>query len=280
MKTIIVATDYSRAATNALQYGAELARHTGARIILFNATAVPAPIAYSSYLTALKPSLEEYISANKTRLTEIASTTKTTYGIEVEAVAGNSHLFEELNGLVQKYQADVVVMGMRGQSLKRDLLGSNTLSVIKKATFPILVVPIDATFKSIDKILYACDFNAQSLLNRLTLLKEWATTFKAKIEILHVEKDAVVAIGAPVKEYSMQHEMEEVLKDVEHSYRFMKGYDVVSGIEKEVSAYKADLLVMMPDRVNYWDSVLNKSNTQRVVLKTHIPLLALPNPGF
>jgi nucleotide-binding universal stress UspA family protein len=280
MKTIIVATDYSKAATNALNYGAEVARQTGARIILFNATSIPAPITYTSYLPALKPSLEEHIAANKTRLTEIASTTKTTYGVEVEAVAGSSNLFDELSSLVKQYQADVVVMGMRGQSLKRDLLGSNTISAIKKATFPILVVPIDATYKGVNKILYACDFNAQALLNRLTVLKEWATTFDAKIEILHVEKEAVIALRGATKEYSAQQEMEEMFKGIEHSYRFMKGYDVVSGIEKEASDFKADLLVMMPDRVNYWDQVLNKSNTQKVVLKTHIPLLALPNPDF
>jgi nucleotide-binding universal stress UspA family protein len=276
MKTIIVATDFSKAASNALLFGAEIARSSGARIILFNATQVPASMAYASYLPSAKPSVDELKEANKSRLTEAVEKLSQSYSVSIEPVAGAPQLYDELDKLVRLHAAELVIMGMRGKSLQRDILGSNTLSVIQRAHFPVLMVPEEASYREFKNILLACDYDSPSLVNRLAFLKELAVTYKSKIEILHIEKNAVIAMGGGPKTYSQQHELETMFGDISHSYRFMKGYDVVSGIVKEADVFKADLVVMLPDHTSMFDIMLQKSNTRKVALKTSIPLLALP----
>lgn len=63
MKTIIIATDYSPAAGNALAYGARLARHCGAGVVLFNAYHLPVPVGVGDAMLPL-PDKEELIAEN------------------------------------------------------------------------------------------------------------------------------------------------------------------------------------------------------------------------
>jgi nucleotide-binding universal stress UspA family protein len=282
MKTIIIATDYSRPANKALEYGSEIARHTGARVILFNAFYIPAPARYTSYpsLPLMMPDVQELLTENKIRLSEIASALSNTYGIEVEAVTGTSSIFSELEELVDQHQADMVVMGMRGQSVEREFFGSNTLSVIRRAKFPVLAVPADAAYHNISKILFACDWTNLPLLNRLPVIKELALAFNASIQILHIEKEAVLATSDYSDEQDKVNVMSNIFDGVDYTYKEMKGRDVVWGIEKGIESYAADMLVMVPNRANFWDIVLSKSNTRNMAMRTQIPLLALPNPNL
>ena len=43
MKTVLIATDFSKAARNALVYGLQVAKEINANVILFNAYTVPTP---------------------------------------------------------------------------------------------------------------------------------------------------------------------------------------------------------------------------------------------
>src|SRR5690242_16482931 len=54
MKTILLATDYSKAANNALYYAIELAKQAKAKLVLFHAYTIPIPI---SEVQALTPAL-------------------------------------------------------------------------------------------------------------------------------------------------------------------------------------------------------------------------------
>lgn len=110
MKTIIVATDYSDAADNALDYAAALTRCIDARIILFNAFTLPVPASNSPFPV---PDVHEYMADNKARLEQIASGVAHSYGVKVICVSITSSVREELNGLADRFQADLVVMGMK-----------------------------------------------------------------------------------------------------------------------------------------------------------------------
>ena len=52
---------------------------------------------------------------------------------------------------------------------------------------------------------------------------------------------------------------------------------VVDGIEREIRETKADLLVMVPHKLNFWESLFHQSTTRSMALRAHIPILVLPN---
>jgi nucleotide-binding universal stress UspA family protein len=278
MKTIIVATDFSRPANNALEYGAAIARQAGARLVLVNTFHIPAPVRYTLYPSLKKalPDVQEMITEHKVRLDQMADLVKSSYGIEVETFTATSELPAALDDLVGNYQADMVVMGMRGQSVGRDIFGSNTLSVLREASFPLLIVPTEARYHGFERVLFACHWAGLPMLNRLPVLKNLAMLYKATVQVVHVSREELVKKTTPVRVSEKERIVHSVFEGVEHRYKEIKADDVIKGIEMGVNDLKADLLVMIPDRPNFWDIILRKSNTRHMALRTNIPLLVLP----
>jgi nucleotide-binding universal stress UspA family protein len=61
MKIMIIATDYSKAADNALEYAAALARHSRAKLVIFNAFQPPPPTSTASMAV---PGLHKLLTEN------------------------------------------------------------------------------------------------------------------------------------------------------------------------------------------------------------------------
>lgn len=269
MKTIIVATDLSKDANNALEYAAALARLANAKLVLYNSFVIP-PHAANTLLPA--SGIEKMIASNKASLEYIALKTSMNYDIEVSTISKLADIQEELDKLVDEYKAELVVMGMRGDSIDQKLFGNTTTSIIAHAKYPVLVIPQDAKFKGMSKILFACDEKCPTANTTLTRLREIASDMKAEVQVLHVDKlikkaSAVLTTNAQIEEH---------FQGVNHSYREIDGGSIIEGIEKGVEEYNADLLVMVPQKYGLWDSLVHRSKTRLMASRSKVPLLSIP----
>ena len=70
---------------------------------------------------------------------------------------------------------------------------------------------------------------------------------------------------------------DQAFKDITYDFKQVEEAGVINGIEKEINEFGADLLVMVPHKLNVWESLLNQSTTRSMCLRTTIPLLVLPN---
>jgi nucleotide-binding universal stress UspA family protein len=275
MKTILAATDYSPAASNALEYAAALAQATHARLVIFNVFSLATP---SSSAPFSMPTVDELIKLNNQRLTLIGEILAETYGLEIEAVTTTSQFMEGLLKQVRKQQANLVVMGMRGSSLTTQLFGSTATAAIKEAKFPVLIVPEEANFYGIRRMLFACDYQYLTRSSNLSPIQDLATTLKAKVQILHVEKiDSPLDSPLTIPLKKNRPDMEALLEGIKHEYKFLRETNIALGIEKGIEDYNADLLVMVPHKMKFWESIFRPSLTRKLAMHAHIPLLALPN---
>ena len=273
MKTIIVATDYSKAATNALHYAASLARETGAKIILFNAFHLPTP-ASNSILSS--NGITRLVDENRAHLREIASEINEEYGVLVETISTISYVVEEVNHLADKNQADLIVMGIQENASEYGFLGSVTTYMISNTKFPVLVVPEGTPFTGIKEIAFACDYPGLPSDHKLPLLKDLSTSINANIQVLHVEKTKEPTALSKQGENNCGPDLENILSGVRHSYRDLTDEHILDGIEKGVRESNADLLVMIPKHTGFWNMIFNRSRTRKMAHKTNVPLLALP----
>lgn len=274
MKTVLVATDYSRAAGNAVEYAAAFAKALQARLVLFNAYTLATPTP-SAPVTA--PTIYELLKLNNQHLTSLGQKITERYGLEVEAITTTAPVLEGLSKQVRKQKADVVVMGMKGSSLASKIFGSTTTAVIKEAKFPILVVPDNAMYKGLRRMLFACDYQYLSKASKLDLIQDLASRLQARVQILHVEPmDEHPAEGThPLKK--SRPNMEVLLRGIRHDYKFLKEHSVARGIEKGIEEYEPDLVILIPHKRSFWESLFTPSTTQKMALHAHVPLLALPN---
>ncbi len=274
MKTIIAATDFSSNAHNAMLYAGALAAGMKAKIILFNAFSLP----FHASNTLLTPAgVDELLQANQERLEKMALQLSLQFGIAVGAQTQYASLTDALDEMVPQLKADLVVMGVHATDWSDRLFGNTTTAVIKGAAYPVLIVPETATFSGIKKILYAFDATYLADENKLTLLQELASRFGAEVQVFHVDYPGTAAIYNKETADNVHPVVEVALSEVEHDYKEVEAEDRIEGIEKGIEAYKADLLVMVPHRLNIWESLLNQSTTRAMALRAQLPLLLLPN---
>jgi nucleotide-binding universal stress UspA family protein len=272
MKTLIVATDFSAPAENAVDYAAAIAKHYQARLVLFNAFAVPVPAANGQLSVA---DFDGLLLDNQNRLKKRAEQVAESYSIRVNYESSYSIIPEELENLLAKYPADLVVMGMEPNSLTQDLLGNTTTAVIRGLHWPVLAVPEGARFEGLKKILFACDMLHSLPPDILPKIKSMAIALKAEVEVFFVAEKT----GLPGAARAGSGDSEVIvaaLEGIAYSYKEIRSDAVITEIRQEILAAEADLLVMVPKEYGFWSSVVHRSKTRAMASGLTIPLLAMP----
>lgn len=272
MKTIIVATDFSKEASNATIYASNFAADTGAKIILFHI--------YHVSIHALNgriqsSSMDELSIISKKKLFDAANKLSEDYKIEVTSVWKTGDFIEELQNTIDSTQADIVVMGMVKDSIEQDLLGNTTTAALQTLKFPILAVPLHAVYKGLNTILFACDITRGVHKTILGKVKDIAIKLGATIEIFHVSKK-ISQIENEQNHNDVTIHFSDGLHGTKYYYKNIASNTIIEAIHEEITHIKADLLIMVPYKYGFWDSIVHRSKTRMMVSRSDIPLLSLP----
>jgi len=136
---ILIATDGSEYTKNAVDYGIDLAKNTGAKLFTIYVVdtaafaSIPMDAAWESMYGLLKQEGDEAIKY----VAERAGTE----GLEVEGNLIEGHPADEIIKYSEKNSISLIIMGTLGKSgLDRFLLGSVAEKVVRNSKIPVLVV--------------------------------------------------------------------------------------------------------------------------------------------
>lgn len=273
MKTLIVATDFSEGATKALEYTAVIAQKIKAKVIIYHAYMLPAHVSQSSLNN---PDIQKLIKDKEAHLELLSCQIANYYRIETDWSCSMGNVCFELDAQVEKFSADIVVMGMGGKTFQHKLFGNSTTTLIRHARFPVLVVPGSFDIKIPQRILFACDLNCRFSLQSLKTLNETANSLNAQVQVLHIESIKKEK-KAELAGNNGQSLWDEQLTDSDYASKEIESANIIKGIERGIREFGAELLVMVPQRYGFWNSLIHKSKTCEMAAKTNIPLLSIPN---
>jgi nucleotide-binding universal stress UspA family protein len=146
MKTIIALVDFSDAASKVLKYTQTLATALGSEVVLLHLVPLELPVvAYGAEVPPIPITpTPESLRADQARLDEMLYS-MTQLGVRATARQLTGPMTETLLTETSGLQADLVIMGSHHHNALYNLfIGSMTADVLKRATFPVLVVPCDA----------------------------------------------------------------------------------------------------------------------------------------
>ncbi|MND72145.1 hypothetical protein D3C80_636890 [compost metagenome] len=150
-------------------------------------------------------------------------------------------------------------------------MGNTTTSAIHKLKIPILSIPLEVKYQGIKHILFACD-TANGMPNKaLEGIMSLASTFGATVEIFNVMEKAEA-----IKEKADMYNFDTITTDVIYYYRNIESTEVIKAIKQEVLDTSTDLLVMVPQKHGFWDSLMHRSKTRAMASGNNIPLLSIP----
>jgi len=273
MKTIIVPTDFSPVATNALHYAIDMAKTINASLLLFHAYQVP--VSYSDTpiilvsVEELKKSAEDQLEKLKT---EVAHITSGQLKIYTETVMGNTS--DELETLCEKINPFAIVMGTRGASgLEKVLFGSTTLTAIRHLKWPVISVPPGKEYGTgIKKIGFACDFREVVKTTPADVINNFTAAFNAELHVLNVDyHDKHFKPDTP-EQSALLHTMLEVSKPV---YHFIEHRDIEDGINEFAEKNNLDLIITIPKKHKLLEGLFRTSSSKQLVFQSHIPVLCV-----
>jgi universal stress protein A len=141
MKTILVATDFSRAANQALDEAIELARALPARIEVVHVHRVlSSPLPPAMEIAQVSPSPKAVAEAEAALADQVARVRSA--GIDCEGESRFGQQWEEITNRAIEISARFIAIGSHGHGpIRHAFLGSTAESVLQHAPCPVLMVP-------------------------------------------------------------------------------------------------------------------------------------------
>lgn len=278
MKKIVIPTDFSENAENALNFAVELFKNDSCEFYLLHA--------YADEVYNQEGMLTDEF------LEEFKETTRKKTEKELENVIGrfkneeknNKHRFQavpafgilvdEVNDLVNREDADLVIMSTRGKTNDRILtFGSHTLQVIKYVQCPVLSIPENYQVKALEKILFPTNFMVPYQARELKVLVDLARESSAEIHMLYVSKFAPESY----RQRDNRKKLEEQFQDLKLDFHQVERSEKTRAIHENIQNLNIDLLVLVNSRHSYLENILYKSTLDKIGLQPEIPFLVFQN---
>lgn len=269
MKNILVPTDFSPNAENALLYAVEIANKFGSKITLLNTFKVYSSagmfLSVESYME--KDAAQQMLDAMKQVEPMLRG------GASIESKISRGEAVPVITGLAKTGDYGLIIMGTQGASgLKEVFTGSITNGVMKATQTPILAIPNEYAFRPIDTIVFAVDEEGISHPGITSALVKIARAFEAKVHVFHQD------IGS--RDDGIDPTVDIFLDGVGHSFHYeLDEQNINESINSFVKDYQANLLCMVRRRRGFLEEVFHVSATTREVFNSPVPLLILHDEG-
>lgn len=243
-----------------------------ASIILYNLTDKIALGSDSSPLTEDKNDrflvLHAALNNLKAELAELSNV-----NVEVVVEEGSS-LTDNIDRYVRHHGIDLIVMGITGATrLEQIFMGSNALNVVSLGICPVIIVPPDAVYKPITKVLFACDLKNVTNTIPFAPIKSVLNIFKPTVLVVNVDTDHYVEV---TEEYKAQRViLEERLQEYHPEFYFIRMYDFQDSIGSFATDRGVDLILTIPQKHHFLTGLFKTSHTKKLAYHSHVPILAV-----
>lgn len=278
MKKILLPTDFSDNAYNAIEYAVHLFKDEKCIFFLLNTyTPVIFDNEYVFYNSNI-PSLDEiHRKDSLANLQKIIKKINKNYPNEHHSfrkIASFNLLTEEIKDQVVKENIDLIVMGTQGATGAKQLLfGSQTVHVIRTAGCPVLAIPSFFYYEEPKNILLPTDFGLEPTEHDLRLIREIATRYHTQIQVLHV-----------LKEQNLSDEQEEIkkkfnkeLKGTKHKLHILRQKEIPQAIYDFQEENSIDMLVMINNKHSFFENLFFRPLVHKIGFHTKIPFLVIPS---
>ncbi len=272
MKTILVPTDFSKCADNAVNYAMKFASKFNSKIILHNSTHLPTltvevpfeEINEEKLLAENKNNMNFYLQNEIIKNNNLVIENNVSFGFAVDNIIS----------LAKENKANIIIMGTKGASnLEGLLLGSIATSVMEKATCPVLVIPQNAAFNDIKKIVFATDYHKNDI-ESIQFLSTIASKFNTEILVIH---ESAVTLTDNLERDLFEIFKKEVLEKISYkniSFKFIIGYSISKDLNLILEEEHADLLAISTRKKNIFTKLFDRSLTKLITHHTKIPVIA------
>ncbi|MFX0557914.1 universal stress protein [Maribacter sp. CXY002] len=276
-KRILIPTDFSKNALNAIRYAMDLYKKQRCEFYLLNVFQVDG---YSTdSLIIPEPGNTLYESAKKeaeegfAKLMDMLKLHPENPNHTFYTNIKYNFLSEAIKDLIAKKDIDLLVMGTKGATgAKGVIFGSNTVNAMEKIReCPVLAIPEDIRFSPPKEIVFPTNYKASFKRKELHYLTEVAKLHDASIRVLYVSKNQELNEKQEVNKQLL----DDIFEDIKHSFHVITNKDISDGIISFVESRDSDMIAFINRKHFFFGSVFSKPLVKDIGYEATIPILAL-----
>jgi nucleotide-binding universal stress UspA family protein len=271
MKQILVASDFSNCAANALEYALALAKMLNMEVCVLHAIGPTEGINNSTYNAIF---IDDYYNNKREALKEwvAARIDKDEYkDIEVTTICGVGFLKNVITRYIDEHHVELLVMGITGSTGISGIVGSNASMMVSIVKTPTLVVPLESKLSDNPVITLATDYETRLSADDVNALNEMVEAFGSeKLNVLYVaEKTDTKQIETG------ESKLRSVIKNTELDFHYINESRPLNGIMEFVEKNETDILCLVKHHHNILYRLFNRSTVNQVMTKSVKAILVL-----
>lgn len=268
MKKIIVPTDFSEQADNALRVAADMARENNGEVFLLHQVDLPLHLANNA-----SSNLPEAVFFMKLAKEKFDTLLKADYlnGVTIHGDVQTGAAFSGIMDTVRRHNADLIVMGSHGaEGVKNLFLGSNAEKVVRNSEIPVLVVKDRKKRLDVNDMVFATDLDATST-GALKEAAKFANSTNCNLHLLYVNTPSNFMSTKKAEE-----KVEDYLKDVQiknYDYTIWNDHSIEEGVFNYTKAIKGDIIAMATHGRRGISHFFNGSVSEDIVNHSTLPVV-------
>ncbi|MFT4832045.1 MAG: nucleotide-binding universal stress UspA family protein [Psychroserpens sp.] len=278
MKTILIPTDFSANALNAISYAVKFFKYQRCDMYLMHAYADEV---YSnsgdlptSDFGVFKDEIKKKVDGALEKLLEKTNEISPNPRHQYKSLSVFGSLIDSANDFVDEMNIDIVVMGTKGETNDQKLtFGSHTLQVLKYVQCPVLAIPENYEYIKPKKILFPTDYMVPYKRRELKLLCDLACSYRSEIHFLYLTKFEKLAR----RQEDNKIFLEGALQELTLIFEIVDSEERTDTIQKYIEINDIHLLVMVNSRHSFLENILYQSTIDQLGLAIKVPFLVMQN---
>lgn len=272
MKSILVPTDFSDCAEEAVRMALAIAKRARSHIYflhLFREQSVVSTIPHAGHYDPIADAGEKRAYSNLSELVVRAERS----GLEATPVLIRSVDMEEITNYTASCSADLIVIGSQGMTgIKEFFMGSNAQYVVRHAAVPVIVVKKIPEIPEIRNIVFASTFN-EDVTKPFSKVVDFAKLWNASIDLLFVALNKY-HINEHRGEVAML-QIEDKFPEISFTKNRIDTNDEEWGIAQFVHMYSTDMVAISKNEYSGAFKILSQNIAGLLVKHEEIPVMAV-----
>ncbi|WP_421897962.1 universal stress protein [Marinoscillum sp.] len=266
LKRILLPTDFSERAGNALDQAIHLADRIGGRLLILHVYhRLVAEEDYTDNPEKLEKSIDKKFAKllkEHPQLSRVPHEFRKELGLSLDNILDT----------VQNEAIDLLVMATKGASGFDEIWGTKTAKIIKRVQVPVFVIPDKTSLKRLKKVGLACDYSTSTVNHEMQFLIDLAREMELAVDVITLNRDAKTMIR---QELDNREDIINLLDEVKSDFHFTDSNSVEDGLVEYSLANNIDLIAILPKSYSFIERLFNESLTQKMTFHSPIPLLVL-----
>lgn len=278
MKHILLPTDFSENAWNAISYAAQVFKND---VCTFHLLHTYTPVIYQTEFVMMNTSqleLSDIIreTAEK-KLEKVKQKLLNTFpnsNHEVTSILAFNTLINEIKEQIEKLHINYIVMGTKGATGASEIVfGTNTVHTLNNAKCPLIAVPDKFKANPPKSVLFSSDYGIDFNDEHINPITGIVKSNKASLNVLHVS----FGYDLSYKNLQRKNLLEKKLWDTNFKFHDQSDESLENAINVFIKKNNIDLLVLINNKKSFFENLFFRPFVNKIGLHIEIPLMVIPS---